>query len=41
MNQKVIAITVLMLALTTPAAAQIQPGPSLSPNGIPFTFSPG
>lgn len=30
----------LLLALATPTAAQIQPGPNISPSGIPFTYSP-
>ena len=36
------ATTVLALALALPgsALAQIQPGPNLTPNGIPYTYSP-
>ena len=30
----------VMAMLVCPAIAQIQPGPNISPNGIPFTFSP-
>ena len=41
----VLAVVAVVLLLSlfvspTPAAAQTQPGPNLSPNGIPFTFSP-
>jgi hypothetical protein len=35
-----LAIIVALLALATPALAQLQPGPNISPGGIPFTFSP-
>jgi hypothetical protein len=34
------SIAAVTLALASPAAAQIQPGPNLSPSGIPFTFAP-
>jgi hypothetical protein len=30
----------VLVALSSPAAAQIQPGPNISPNGIPFAFLP-
>lgn len=36
-----LAIAAAAIALTVaPAAAQVQPGPNLSPSGVPFTFSP-
>jgi hypothetical protein len=28
------------LLVATPALAQVQPGPNISPGGVPFTFSP-
>jgi hypothetical protein len=30
----------MLVLLATPAQAQIQPGPNISPDGIPFTYSP-
>jgi hypothetical protein len=35
-----LAIVIVLLAGCSPAAAQIQPGPNLSPNGRMFTFAP-
>jgi hypothetical protein len=34
------AAAAVVLALVSPAAAQLQLGPNISPNGIPFTFLP-
>jgi hypothetical protein len=33
-------VAMTWLASVRPAHAQIQPGPNIAPNGIPFTFSP-
>jgi len=35
-----LALIAAALALATPAAAQIVPGPNIAPNGVPYTFSP-
>jgi hypothetical protein len=35
-----LAIVIALLASCSPAAAQLQAGPNISPNGIPFTFAP-
>ncbi len=37
---KRLILTCALIALATPAAAQIQPGPNIAPNGLRFTFSP-
>lgn len=38
--RKLVIIAASTVALSSQAAAQLQPGPNISPNGVPFTFSP-
>jgi hypothetical protein len=35
-----IALAIVLIVLPSAAHAQIQPGPNISPGGIPFTYSP-